>query len=146
MPSPLPPCQSIRGFREYSGDPRIIHGWMPSFIPPLPPPTPDYPWRASLIPPLLPCQSIRGYSGDRGSFMDAQLHTPPLSEYPRNPWILWTSADHPWRASFHGGPASLSGPSSLEWRMGTVPIFADQTSEIVAHFCHYSHDEWSGER
>ena len=32
--------------------------------------------------------------------MDANLYNTPLAEYPRIPWILWTSLDYPWMPTY----------------------------------------------
>ncbi len=50
--------------------------------------------------------------------MDANLYNTPLTEYPRIPWILWTSPDYPWMPTYiippwqsiHGFPDTLDIP------------------------------------
>ncbi len=50
--------------------------------------------------------------------MDANLYNAPLTEYPRIPWILWTSLDYPWMPTYtitpwqsiHGFPGYSGHP------------------------------------
>ncbi len=36
-----------------------------------------------------------------GLSVDANLYNTPLTEYPRIPWILWTSPDYPWMLTYN---------------------------------------------
>ncbi len=79
-----------------------------------------------------------------GLSVDANPYNTPLAEYPRIPWILWTSPDYPWMPTYiippwqsihgcpgySGHPRTIRGCQPIQYPFGRVSTDSPDTLDI----------------